>query len=77
MIMNAGIGAFTGVNWLGFVSQFICTPFEAITRPKFKMQEVGVMSEDGLGWVWQCNIFGHYVMVSCLIIVETMSFTAA
>jgi hypothetical protein len=22
-----------------------------------------IMSDDGLGWVWQCNVFGHYIIV--------------
>lgn len=36
---------------------------EAVTAPIFYTQEVGQLSQDGLGWVWQCNVFGHYVLV--------------
>lgn len=31
----------------------------------FNVQTVGVLSPDNLGMVWQSNIFGHYVLVSC------------
>lgn len=30
----------------------------------FNVQKVGVLSPDSLGMVWQCNVFGHYVLVS-------------
>ena len=24
------------------------------------------MTDDGLGWAWQCNVFGHYILVRLL-----------
>ena len=36
---------------------------EAVTAPIYYRQEVGQLSQDALGWVWQCNVFGHYVLV--------------
>ncbi len=39
-------------------------PIYAATYPVFKKQVTGELSEDGLGWIWQCNVFGHYVLVS-------------
>jgi 3-keto steroid reductase len=36
---------------------------KAVTAPIYYMQEVGQLSQDGLGWVWHCNVFGHYVLV--------------
>ena len=34
-----------------------------VTEPAFYLQRVGLMSDDGLGWAWQCNVFGHYILV--------------
>lgn len=67
MVLNAGVGSFTGINWWGAAYE-ICTGFKtAVTAPGYKIQATGEMSGDGLGWVWQCNIFGHYVLVSTFI----------
>lgn len=38
----------------------------AVTTPKYFLQRVGDVSQDGLGLVWQCNVFGHYVLVRAL-----------
>lgn len=35
----------------------------SVTVPSYKVQPTGIMSKDGLGAVWHCNLFGHYVMV--------------
>ena len=40
------------LNFFGFV---VC--------PSYTVQRKGVMSDDGLGWTWQCNVFGHYILV--------------
>ncbi|CAE6465303.1 unnamed protein product [Rhizoctonia solani] len=66
LILNAGIGDFVGINWPLAIWE-ICTRFKtAVTAPGFKIQGTGKMSEDGLGWVWQCNVFGHFVLVRAL-----------
>ncbi|KAF8607478.1 NAD(P)-binding protein [Ceratobasidium sp. AG-I] len=66
MVLNAGVGSFTGINWPRAVYE-LCTSFKtAITAPGFKLQAIGEMSDDGLGWVWQCNVFGHYTLVRAL-----------
>ncbi|CUA69407.1 3-keto steroid reductase [Rhizoctonia solani] len=66
LILNAGIGDFTGINWPLAVWE-ICTRFKtAVTAPGFKIQGTGKTSQDGLGWVWQCNVFGHFVLVRAL-----------
>lgn len=66
IVLNAGVGSFTGINWWGAAYE-ICTGFKtAVTAPGYKIQATGQMSGDGLGWVWQCNIFGHYALVRAL-----------
>ena len=60
---NAGTGSFGGVDWFGAFVQLCSHPLDAFTNPTFKIQYSGVMSKDNFGWVWQCNVFGHYLMV--------------
>jgi hypothetical protein len=38
-------------------------PLGVMTDPTYNVQRRGVMSDDGLGWTWQCNVFGHYILV--------------
>ncbi|KAG8745779.1 hypothetical protein FRC10_007041 [Ceratobasidium sp. 414] len=66
MVLNAGVGSFIGIDWPVAIYE-LCTGFKtAVTAPGFKIQGSGEMSDDGLGWVWQCNVFGHYVLVRAL-----------
>lgn len=64
---NAGVGAFDGVEWFGAIKHILRNPIEAVTYPNYKIQRKGVLSEDGFGWVWQCNILGHYLMVGTIL----------
>ena len=64
VVCNAGVAAMLRINWFGLAKQLIMDTVGAFTWPEFNIQEVGITSEDGLGWVWQCNVFGHYVLVS-------------
>jgi 3-keto steroid reductase len=63
---NAGVGAFEGVDWAKAICQILRNPIEAMTYPCYKIQRKGQLSEDGLGWVWQCNVLGHYLMVGTI-----------
>ncbi|KAF8742840.1 3-kesterol reductase, partial [Rhizoctonia solani] len=66
LILNAGVGDFVGINWPLAIWE-VCTRFKtAVTAPGFKIQATGKMSDDGLGWVWQCNVFGHFVLARAL-----------
>ncbi|KIY45142.1 hypothetical protein FISHEDRAFT_76822 [Fistulina hepatica ATCC 64428] len=67
LVFNAGANSFTHVDFIGFFIQMftqgIAAPF---THPKFMPEDVGVLSENGLGRVWQNNFFSHYVIFRCL-----------
>ncbi|KAJ7067896.1 3-keto sterol reductase [Mycena amicta] len=66
LIFNAGIACFSHINWLGAVRQLSTHFFEAITKPAFYIQSVGDLTVDGLGYTFQCNFFGHYVLFRTL-----------
>jgi 3-keto steroid reductase len=63
LICNAGVASFTKIDWPACFAQLARAPIAALTTPEFYRQRSGEISADGLGWVWQCNVFGHYALV--------------
>ncbi|THH33802.1 hypothetical protein EUX98_g466 [Antrodiella citrinella] len=62
LICNAGGAVFTGLDWIGALYQIACQPVIGVTVTEFKIQRAGVIGPDGLGLVWQSNVFSHYVL---------------
>ena len=65
----------TGLDWPVCIQQLVTEPIVALTSPLYKLQRKGERSVDGLGWVWQCNVFGHYVMVGTHLIDSSCELT--
>lgn len=63
LVCNAGVASFSGMDWLACIKQLLASPMSAITAPGFYLQHTGEISVDNLGWVWQSNVFGHFVLV--------------
>jgi 3-keto steroid reductase len=66
LICNAGVACFAQIDWLQAIWQLSTDFVTAVTAPRYYIQNTGDVSRDGLGWVWQCNVFGHYVLVRSL-----------
>ncbi|KAJ6543894.1 hypothetical protein B0H19DRAFT_956163 [Mycena capillaripes] len=66
MILNAGVANFTHIDWFVCLKQISYNFLDGITRPAFYVQSAGEVSVDGLGWIWQSNLFGHYVLFRAL-----------
>ncbi|KAK2462309.1 hypothetical protein APHAL10511_005615 [Amanita phalloides] len=66
LICNAGFASFAGIFWPSAIKQILLDPLNAVTAPTFYLQHVGEESVDGLGWVWQCNFFGHFILFRAL-----------
>jgi 3-keto steroid reductase len=65
LFLNAGVGAWSAIYWPDAFLETLTDPIGALTNPRFKKQEAGWKTEkDGLGWVWQCSVFGHWCIVS-------------
>ncbi|KAF5336916.1 hypothetical protein D9611_002860 [Ephemerocybe angulata] len=62
LMCNAGLASFTGIDWALAIKQLLASPMQAVTAPLFYSQHQGELSIDGLGWVWQCNFFGHFAL---------------
>ncbi|KAF8845589.1 NAD(P)-binding protein [Paxillus ammoniavirescens] len=66
LICNAGVACFAQIDWLQAIWQLSTDFVSAVTTPRYYIQNTGDVSRDGLGWVWQCNVFGHYVLFRAL-----------
>ncbi|KAI0698879.1 hypothetical protein BC835DRAFT_1268627 [Cytidiella melzeri] len=63
LICNAGAAFFGLVDVLGAMRSIIKNGISvSITIPSYKLQPTGRMGKDGLGAIWHCNLFGHYVL---------------
>ncbi|KAJ4471989.1 hypothetical protein J3R30DRAFT_1015483 [Lentinula aciculospora] len=62
VICNAGIAPFTAIDWPSCIHQLLTNPVAAVTTPRYYLQAWGEVSQDGYGFVWQCNVFGHYIL---------------
>ncbi|KAJ8592445.1 NAD(P)-binding protein [Rhizopogon salebrosus TDB-379] len=66
LICNAGVASFVSIDWFLAIKALATDWVKAVTAPIYYMQEVGQLSQDGLDWVWHCNVFGHYVLFRVL-----------
>ncbi|KAI9448559.1 NAD(P)-binding protein [Lactarius indigo] len=71
LVCNAGVAPFLRISWPLMFQQLwqdLCqlNLFEFVTHPRYNIQRTGIVSDDGLGWAWQCNVFGHYVICRAL-----------
>jgi len=66
IVLNAGVASFHTINFWQCITQLFTRPMAAITSPEFYSQHSGEISADNLGWIWQSNVFGHFVLVCCV-----------
>ena len=62
-MLNAGAGPFVGLDIPALIIALLTRPYQALTYPTYILERKGLMTDDGIGWTWQCNVFGHYVLV--------------
>lgn len=67
LFINAAQGVYDGINWLGAAYECCTNPIKGVTYPTYKIQKVGVKSKDGLGLVFQANVFGPYYFICKLV----------
>ncbi|ODV98629.1 hypothetical protein PACTADRAFT_184753 [Pachysolen tannophilus NRRL Y-2460] len=63
LYVNAAQGVYDGIDWVGAAKEIATNPIEGVTQPHYKIQRVGVKSKDGLGLVFQANVFGPYYFI--------------
>jgi 17beta-estradiol 17-dehydrogenase/3beta-hydroxysteroid 3-dehydrogenase len=63
LFCNAGILSALGLNWKRLFCMVFTDPVGLLERSDATIQNVGEINEEGMGKVFACNVFGHYVMV--------------
>jgi hypothetical protein len=66
LVLNAGTASFVAIDRFQFLVSFILHPILTLTAASYIIQGIGERSGDGLGHIWQCNVFGPYILVSPL-----------
>lgn len=60
IFVNAAQGCYSGIDWLAACKCIASNLLDAVTFPTYKIQRVGVKSDDGMGLIFQGNAFGPY-----------------
>ncbi|KAI7905187.1 uncharacterized protein BX663DRAFT_502056 [Cokeromyces recurvatus] len=63
LFCNAGILSALGINWKRTFYLLLTDPVGLLERSDATIQNTGEMNKDGMGKVFACNVFGHYVMM--------------
>jgi len=63
-VLNAGTASFVAMDWFKLLIPLILHPIVSLTVASYIVQGVGERSDDGFGYIWQCNVFGPYLFVS-------------
>lgn len=61
--VNAAQSTYSGINWLQAFGDIAKGPLAAVTAPKYKVQRTGIKTGDGMGLVFQANVFGPYYLL--------------
>ena len=72
LVLNAGLMATEGIDLVKGTKNLLTRPsWVAKTGGDIMTQTVGKLTSDDLGYVFCCNLFGHYIMVKeCLDLLE-------
>lgn len=63
LFINAAQGVYSGIDWIQAIKEIFKNPVEGVTNPSYKLQRIGVKSDDGMGLVFQANVFGPYYFI--------------
>ena len=76
-MLNAGTASFAAIDWFKLIVPLIMHPIITFTVVSYIVQRIGERSEDGFGYIWQCNVFGPYLFVSLLQLLKRSPLTFA
>ncbi|OBA23213.1 NAD(P)-binding protein [Metschnikowia bicuspidata var. bicuspidata NRRL YB-4993] len=60
VFVNAAQGCYSGIDWIAAFQCIFTNLLDAVTFPTYKIQRIGVKSDDDMGLVFQGNAFGPY-----------------
>jgi 17beta-estradiol 17-dehydrogenase/3beta-hydroxysteroid 3-dehydrogenase len=68
LFLNAGVMPTEKLDLFTGLGNLVTRPsYVARTGGDFMKQQEGLLTDDGLGYVFVCNVFGHYILVNELI----------
>lgn len=75
LVLNAGLGGFTGINWFKATYKILTDLLHESTWPSYKLSSPGVLAkkqtpspkERPLGEIFCANVFGHYMLAHGLV----------
>ncbi|EEB08102.1 3-keto sterol reductase [Schizosaccharomyces japonicus yFS275] len=60
--LNAGAWDLAGIDWVKAIFSTLLNPIQALTHPTFYRETSGRTTKDGMGFIFQSNVFGHYYL---------------
>ncbi|KAI1321055.1 hypothetical protein EDD11_008636 [Mortierella claussenii] len=66
LFCNAGVLPSVGLMWSKLVMDLFRAPMDLVVRSDVLIQPKQHLTEDGIGNVLACNVFGHYLMIKGL-----------
>lgn len=63
LFINAAQGCYNGIDWVKAFKCICSNLLDAVTYPTYKIQRVGATSKDGMGLIFQGNVFGPYYFI--------------
>jgi 3-keto steroid reductase len=67
LIFNAGVSEVYAFDWVVVTKQFLFDTMMSFTLPRYMVERVGSVTDDGIPLVFQANTFGHYYIVSAIV----------
>ncbi|ODQ66612.1 NAD(P)-binding protein [Nadsonia fulvescens var. elongata DSM 6958] len=64
---NSAFGLFDGIDWVMAAKECSTNLMQAVTDPSYKKQIIGGTTRDGMGSVFQANVFGPWFMLNEII----------
>lgn len=66
-IVNSIQTCYDGIDWKYAIKDVLTHPVSAVTEAQMKIQRTGCMSHDGMGLLFQGNVFGPYYLIRKLL----------
>ncbi|KAI8975984.1 hypothetical protein BDB01DRAFT_853484 [Pilobolus umbonatus] len=63
LFCNAGVLSVVGLSWKYIAQTIFYDPVGLFERSDATIQRTGEVTDEGLGYVFTANVFGHYVMI--------------
>lgn len=67
LFLNACVAMFDGIDWTMALTEALTNPMEGFTLGTFKKQKLSWVTDDGMGAVFQANVFSPWFIIRKLV----------